>query len=216
MATKLFRPVGINELALIWDSGMREFPPRFPDQPIFYPVTNIDYARQIARDWNTLDEKSGFSGFVTAFEVDSGYLSNFAKHKVGSSTHEEYWIPSSELERFNKAINGLIQVVEAHFGPAFKGFLADHYGLEGRDAIAQFVALAKTWDYSSFDVTGHVSANRKAVYLNWLYWLKRDFSEFGIDSQHKQLFVEKLKKVWEYNRIEVPLPIANDACSTPG
>jgi len=24
--TTLFRPVGLNELSLIWDSGMREFP----------------------------------------------------------------------------------------------------------------------------------------------------------------------------------------------
>jgi hypothetical protein len=48
--------------ALIWDKGMREFPPRLAHQPIFYPVANLEYARQIARDWNTADEKSGFSG----------------------------------------------------------------------------------------------------------------------------------------------------------
>jgi hypothetical protein len=50
---------------------MREFPPRLAHQPIFYPVTNAEYARQIARDWNTHDEKSGFAGFVTAFSIDS-------------------------------------------------------------------------------------------------------------------------------------------------
>jgi hypothetical protein len=32
----LFRPVGPEELALIEASGWREFPPRLPDQPIFY------------------------------------------------------------------------------------------------------------------------------------------------------------------------------------
>lgn len=31
---------------------MREFPPRLPDQPIFYPVLTEAYAVQIARDWN--------------------------------------------------------------------------------------------------------------------------------------------------------------------
>src|SRR5215510_6595314 len=61
--TTLFRPVGLNELSLIWDSGMREFPPRLPHQPIFYPVANRDYATQIARDWNTKD--SSFAGYVT-------------------------------------------------------------------------------------------------------------------------------------------------------
>jgi len=38
--TKLYRPVELNELASIWDSGCREFPPRLPEQPIFYPVTS--------------------------------------------------------------------------------------------------------------------------------------------------------------------------------
>jgi hypothetical protein len=51
--TTLFRPVGLHELALIWDSGMREFPPRLPHQPIFYPVAKMEYATQIARDWKT-------------------------------------------------------------------------------------------------------------------------------------------------------------------
>src|SRR5215831_17398502 len=113
--TTLFRPVGLHELALIWDSGMREFPPRLPHQPIFYPVTNDDYARQIARDWNTGDEKSGFAGFVTAFSIDSGYLGKFELHTVGASQHQEFWIPSEELSSFNRAITGQISVTDAFF-----------------------------------------------------------------------------------------------------
>jgi hypothetical protein len=35
MTTTLYRPVGPKELALIAQSGYREFPPRLPDQPIF-------------------------------------------------------------------------------------------------------------------------------------------------------------------------------------
>lgn len=46
----LFRPVGPKELELIKASGWRAFPPRLPDQPIFYPVTNHAYASQIARE----------------------------------------------------------------------------------------------------------------------------------------------------------------------
>ncbi len=49
----LFRPVGQNELNLIKESGYKAFPPRLPEQPIFYPVLNEEYATQIARDWNT-------------------------------------------------------------------------------------------------------------------------------------------------------------------
>ena len=51
-AVTLYRPVGPEELDLILKSEWREFPPRLPDQPIFYPVTNEAYATQIARDWN--------------------------------------------------------------------------------------------------------------------------------------------------------------------
>jgi len=36
--TTLYRPVGQGELDLIRASGFREFPPRLPEQPIFYPV----------------------------------------------------------------------------------------------------------------------------------------------------------------------------------
>ena len=77
----LFRPVGPEELRLLYDSGMRAWPPRLPDQPIFYPVTNHDYAAQIARDWNT---KSGSrAGFVTRFEVDDAYVARFRLGVVG-------------------------------------------------------------------------------------------------------------------------------------
>jgi hypothetical protein len=34
----LWRPVGPEELALIRAADMRAFPPRLPEQPIFYPV----------------------------------------------------------------------------------------------------------------------------------------------------------------------------------
>ena len=51
-AITLYRPVGPQELALIEASGWREFPPRLPEQPIFYPVLNEEDAIQIARDWN--------------------------------------------------------------------------------------------------------------------------------------------------------------------
>lgn len=49
--TTLYRPVDTKELALIEASGFTAFPPRLPEQPIFYPVANEAYARQIARDW---------------------------------------------------------------------------------------------------------------------------------------------------------------------
>ena len=62
----LWRPIGPKELKLIEESGMRAFPPRLPEQPIFYPVLSEEYAIKIARDWNV--PASG-AGFVTRFRV---------------------------------------------------------------------------------------------------------------------------------------------------
>ena len=57
--TTLFRPIGPEELALIEASGRRAFPPRLPEQPIFYPVLNEGYAVKIARDWNVKASGAG-------------------------------------------------------------------------------------------------------------------------------------------------------------
>lgn len=103
----LYRPVGPKELELIAESGWREFPPRLPDQPIFYPVTNETYAIQIARDWNV---KASGAGFVTQFNVDAYYLSRYPVQKVGGAIHTEYWIPAEELAEFNQNIVGQIEV----------------------------------------------------------------------------------------------------------
>ena len=107
-ATILFRPTGENELALIRASGWSEFPPRLPEQPIFYPVLDEDYATQIARDWNTRD---GGTGYVLRFMVETEYLSQFTVQTVGSRIHREYWIPAEGLAEFNRHIVGLIEIV---------------------------------------------------------------------------------------------------------
>lgn len=50
--TTLWRPTGPKELDLVRELNWRAWPPRLPEQPIFYPVLNDDYAVRIARDWN--------------------------------------------------------------------------------------------------------------------------------------------------------------------
>lgn len=104
----LFRPVGPEELKLIEKSGWREFPPRLPGQPIFYPVTNEAYAAQIAKDWNV---KESGAGFVTRFNVRAEYLSRYRVEKVGGAIHTEYWIPAEDLPEFNRNIVGVVEVI---------------------------------------------------------------------------------------------------------
>ena len=117
----LFRPVGIQELQKICALGWNAFPPRLPEQPIFYPVTNREYAIQIARDWNTKDSHSGYCGFVTSFSVDAGYLRQFQAQQVGTRVHQEYWIPSEHPEEFNRHIIGGIQIDAAFYGVRYVG-----------------------------------------------------------------------------------------------
>jgi hypothetical protein len=109
----LFRPVGPDEFELIRESGFRRFPPRLPEQPIFYPVCNERYAREIAERWNARDGKWGF---VMRFSVEKSFLDRYETHVVGAGYHEEYWIPAEELEAFNDAIVGSIEVI-AEFAP---------------------------------------------------------------------------------------------------
>lgn len=112
--TTLYRPVGPAELALIEASDWRSFPPRLPEQPIFYPVLNEDYARQIAERWNVRDNGAGF---VLRFRVDRDFLGRFPVQIVGGKLHEELWIPAEDLEEFNRHLVGPIEVV-ASFGEA--------------------------------------------------------------------------------------------------
>lgn len=113
----LFRPVGPKELALIEASGFREFPPRLPEQPIFYPVTNEEYARHIAERWNV--RESG-SGYVTRFAVKEAFIAKYPIQQAGARIHTEYWVPAEELPDFNRNIVGLIEVI-ASFLPDATG-----------------------------------------------------------------------------------------------
>jgi hypothetical protein len=107
----LFRPVGLKELELIRDTGFRSYPPRLSFQPIFYPVLTEAYAVEIARDWNTKDEASGYVGFVTRFQIDSDFVARYPVHTVGASRHQELWIPAEDLGEFNRHIVGKIEVI---------------------------------------------------------------------------------------------------------
>lgn len=117
--TTLFRPVGAKELELIAASDFKAFPPRLSHQPIFYPVLSRAYAEQIARDWNTTDEASGYAGFVTEFSVETGFVQQYEVRTVGSSAHQEYWIPAGELAAFNRHLVGPIRVVGEYRGARF-------------------------------------------------------------------------------------------------
>ncbi|MET7471145.1 ADP-ribosylation/crystallin J1 [Micromonospora sp. NPDC005686] len=106
--TTLWRPTGPRELDLVRVSSWRAWPPRLPDQPIFYPVLNEQYAVMIARDWNVA--ASGV-GYVTRFHVDSAFVARYPVRQAGGRDILELWVPAEELDEFNRHIVGSIEVV---------------------------------------------------------------------------------------------------------
>lgn len=83
----MYRPTGPEELKLVIESGFTRWPPRLIGQPIFYPVTNEEYAREIAIKWNV---KESGSGYVTKFQVKKSFVDRYEIQKVGGSNHTEW------------------------------------------------------------------------------------------------------------------------------
>ncbi|SFG94090.1 hypothetical protein SAMN05518865_12411 [Duganella sp. CF458] len=106
----LFRPTGPKELELelVQASGFKRWPPRLPEQPIFYPVTNEAYAVQISKEWNV---RECGAGFVMRFEVKAEFMDRYPIQKVGGGNRTEWWVPAEELEELNENIVGLIEVI---------------------------------------------------------------------------------------------------------
>jgi hypothetical protein len=109
----LYRPTGPEEIALVAASDWKRWPPRLPEQPIFYPVTNEAYAIEIARDWNV--KASGYGG-VTRFAVARTFMDDYEIHCVGAARHTEWWIPAESLEALNDHIVGRIELIHEFRG----------------------------------------------------------------------------------------------------
>ena len=104
----LYRPTGPEEMELVKQSGFTRWPPRLPEQPIFYAVTDEAYAAQIAAQWNVSD--SG-AGYVTRFYVRKSFIDRYPIHQVGGSIHTEWWIPAEDLAELSANIIGVIEVI---------------------------------------------------------------------------------------------------------
>jgi hypothetical protein len=202
----LYRPVGLNELRLIYQTDMRAFPPRLPEQPIFYPVLNEPYAAKIARDWNTNSEARG--GFVTRFSVDDAYGSRFERHVVGGREHEELWVPAEELAEFNRRLDGPIRVTAAYFGEGFIGEVPEQNALKGKNAREQLVALSGMLSFSAIDTMLEATANHQAVFLNFFSWEQLDLAADGISAKERDRVLEFVRRSWaRSSRASLPLGV---------
>lgn len=164
----LYRPTGLDELRLVLAAELRAWPPRLPEQPIFYPVLNREYAVQIARDWNT--KTDWCVGYVTRFEIDDAYAARFERKVVGGRRHEELWVPAEELEELNRHLLGPIRVTDAFYGKRFPGLTTDVGVLRERGPDVQLTVFAQLYEEGSWGEGGEVENNRDIVFLTLPYW----------------------------------------------
>ena len=104
----MYRPTGPEEYQLVADSDFTKWPPRLAGQPIFYPVTNETYAREITEQWNIRD--SGV-GYVFRFLVKRSFVDSYSLEKVGGKNHTEWWIPAEKMTELNDSIVGKIEMI---------------------------------------------------------------------------------------------------------
>ncbi len=202
---ELWRPVGLKELELMLKTDMRSFPPRLPEQPIFYPVLNVGYAKQIASDWNTKEPDA--AGFVCHFEIGDEYGDSFERHVVGGQEHEELWIPADEIDEFNRRIIGPVTIVAAFFGDEYRGPVPKPFALSNKNAVEQFEALASHLDDSGFDVWMEIVANRDVIFANFLFWQQHCMGNTEL-LPAKQRLLEFIRYRWENVKFSFPLPVA--------
>jgi hypothetical protein len=86
------------ETGVVKESGFKRFPPRLGMAAYFYAVLNREYAEQIAKQWNTEDEFSGFAGHVLSFDLPEEFFKDIRKQNVGGEIHNELWVPANELK----------------------------------------------------------------------------------------------------------------------
>ncbi len=204
----LYRPVGLEELRLIYRADMRSFPARLPEQPFFYPVISEQYAIEIARDWNA--QRDSRAGFVTRFAVDDDYVDRFERRAAGGREREELWVPAAELATFNAHLRGAIQVVAAFFGEGSQGYVPSSGALRGKNATEQFLSLMASVGDSGFYVASEL--DNEAVFLNFFFWQAHDFTPVRISAAYRDRLLEDLKRVWVAGQhASVPLGIVRDA-----
>jgi len=196
----LYRPVGLHELRLVYESGMREFPPRLPEQPIFYPVLNASYAGKIARDWNTVS--NALAGYVTAFDVRDEYCGTFQRRVVGAALHGELWVPAEELPTFNENIIEPIHVIAAYFGTGFRGMIAEHGQMNGADADGQMALLGRLCREDRAAFAREIQSNHIPLFLHYPYWAAMPRGRAGQDAED---LMAALRAVWSGLRFP-PLP----------
>jgi hypothetical protein len=202
----LYRPVGIEELRLVFLANASAFPPRLPEQPIFYPVLNRPYAQQIARDWNTKADSQ--AGYVTCFDVPESYLEQFPRKIVGQRQHEELWVPAEQLSEFNEQIVGTITILDAYFGEQFQGMVPDQGSWAGRNAMDQWIHLVDRTVKQPETLAQEIVENAAMIYIHMPYWQTASPERLASKPEEKRAVIAALMATWQNTQTTIPLGLS--------
>lgn len=202
---RLYRPVGLTEMKLILDLGLKAFPPRLPEQPIFYPVLNKEYAAQIAHEWNTRDKYSGYVGFVTEFAVKSPFIDQYEEQIVGAKKHEELWIPSEDLNEMNANIDGRIQLIDVYYGEEYAGLTSEAGHFQGKTPIEQLMIWYEIYVRDLKAFYNEIQEQWKMIFVNYKHWVALDPSLVGMKEVSMNEVLSKMHECWKEQFSDIPL-----------
>jgi hypothetical protein len=207
---KLFRPTGLCELQLVLERELTAWPPRLLDQPIFYPVLNVGYAEQIARDWNAKSDER--AGYVTEFVLDDAYGASFERRVVGANRHEELWVSAEALDELNTHIAAPIR---SFFGAGFSGLIPNAGALRGQAARDQLATLAELSIAGEPALVAEVALTREAIFLHLPYWQSLDLPERVLAAPVASV-LGAVQAAWFGAFPKLPLPVRASSAEVRG
>src|SRR5207247_235291 len=205
----LWRPVELHEMAKVFEAGMKGFPPRLPEQSIFYPVLVQEYADQTAATWNTKEEP--FVGYVIEMEILDEYGARFS-HKQSVQLSIVSCGCLRRNSQFNNQLTKPVSVRRAYFGPKYRGHVPDKFGLRAADAYKQIAMMVGTMDYSMFDFAMEVSANMLTFFLNFPFWKAAGAGRLDVEAVQLDTCLEHIRNAW--SRSPRPAALVEDATCT--
>jgi hypothetical protein len=106
--TVLYRLISSGEMELIRSVNYGAFPPRLFWKQTFHPVSNEEYATQMARTWNLCDGKPVY---LIRFQVRTDFLQPY-EAQIDGEGHKEYRIPSDGLEELDELERNMVGNIE--------------------------------------------------------------------------------------------------------
>ncbi len=199
---RIFKPVGLEELRLMYEANMRSLAPGGPDHSAATFHLDNGEADAVARSRITKDDP--FAGYVVQVDVDEEGAAVLSRFLTGEGTRRKAHLPAEEVPRLNDHLAGQMTVTSAHFGPEFRGYIPTMFNFAHRDALGQFVMLANLLDYSRMDFIGEIHANSAAVFLHLPYWSDCNLDRTDVPEPKRSSILASILDTWSKELPQLP------------